>query len=262
MLTHKFDDLDIRTAVECKDYGARVDVPKLEAFAKKCEDFIFEKKVMVSRKGFSSGARSKAKRLGVALYTLDQAEAISTEMTKIIPIMFLELDSPSLEIRAKVRGDGRRLLAALRSVLLAAVGAVNVAVCHSEEREILEIGLDRLADLDDLAVEVCFDDLPIEIFPRDLSVGGVTLKVSYQIKIRCGWTDHLPPRVVRTNVETDNIEFFLLEPDTEKLRLDLFNSETALPDAISGTCWRAVAFRRLDADMISSMFDRALAADW
>lgn len=104
LLTQKLDDLDIRTAVECKDYRARVDIQRLDAFVAKCSDLNIEKKVMVSRKGFSSGAKAKAKRSGVALYTLDQADAICAETDKKIPIKFWELDPQKLELRAKIRG--------------------------------------------------------------------------------------------------------------------------------------------------------------
>ena len=59
-------------AIECKDYKSKVSVEKVDAFNTKCLDVPqINKKIMVSPKGFQSGARKTAEKHGIELYTLD-----------------------------------------------------------------------------------------------------------------------------------------------------------------------------------------------
>lgn len=86
-------------AIECKDYTSKVPVEKVEAFNTKCSDVPqINKKIMVSQKGFQSGARVTAAKHGIELYNLDDLPlesilgkySVSNLLIRITPMnMFL-----------------------------------------------------------------------------------------------------------------------------------------------------------------------------
>lgn len=69
LLRGKMGPFDCITIIECKDYNKNVNVTAIDALHSKMQDVNAQKAVFVARKGFSSGARSKAKRLGISLCT-------------------------------------------------------------------------------------------------------------------------------------------------------------------------------------------------
>lgn len=60
-------------AIECKDYKNKVSIDKIEAFETKCNAVPqINKKVFISRSGFKSGAKIKAKFCGIELLELEK----------------------------------------------------------------------------------------------------------------------------------------------------------------------------------------------
>lgn len=70
----KIQGVTIRIAIECKDYkNRRVSGEKVNAFNSKCLQIPeLNKKIMVSSKGFQSGAFDAAKQFGIELFELSQ----------------------------------------------------------------------------------------------------------------------------------------------------------------------------------------------
>lgn len=67
----KIGHTDILIVLECKDHAVRIDVKELEAFLGVIKDVGAHKGIMVSRLGFTSGARNLASESGIDLYSLD-----------------------------------------------------------------------------------------------------------------------------------------------------------------------------------------------
>ncbi|MFB9079425.1 restriction endonuclease [Flavobacterium procerum] len=77
IIKSKVNGMNICIAMECKDYGKKVAVGIVEQFKSKCDSIKeINKMVIVSPKGFQSGAVVQAKNFGIELMT---AEEVSTE---------------------------------------------------------------------------------------------------------------------------------------------------------------------------------------
>ncbi|HEX7135586.1 MAG TPA: restriction endonuclease [Iamia sp.] len=80
---------NLLTIVECKDYARNVTVAAVDALDSVARDVKASKAVLVSRKGFSKGARQKAARLGIELMRADSVSSIG-EVAFDIPIHVTE----------------------------------------------------------------------------------------------------------------------------------------------------------------------------
>src|SRR5690349_12270830 len=66
---------DLLIAIDCKDHKRKIDVKDVEAFIGLVKDVGANKGAMISAKGFTEAARNTARRSGLDLYTLVDAEA-------------------------------------------------------------------------------------------------------------------------------------------------------------------------------------------
>src|SRR5690606_23782735 len=62
------------TIIECRDFKNKLSISSIDGFHSKLVDVKANKGIIISRKGFSSKAISKAKRLGISLCTADETE--------------------------------------------------------------------------------------------------------------------------------------------------------------------------------------------
>lgn len=93
VIIHQENGNEKIVAIECKEYKNKVPVKEVEAYFGKCYRVPqIDKKIMVSVKGFQSGAISAAKDFGIDIYTLDElnvSEVINWAMeviNKVIPV--------------------------------------------------------------------------------------------------------------------------------------------------------------------------------
>ncbi len=84
--SHKFT-----TVIECRDYKSRLNVTAVDGFHSKMIDARVNAGVLVSRKGFTDGAKSKAKRLGIVLCTASNATEILSSLKLRIPVVATEI---------------------------------------------------------------------------------------------------------------------------------------------------------------------------
>jgi hypothetical protein len=79
-ITTKINNYTFNIAIECKDYKAPVSVEKIEAFNSKCSTVKdINKKIIISPKGFQSGALENAKYFDIELYTLQSVDKYIVE---------------------------------------------------------------------------------------------------------------------------------------------------------------------------------------
>jgi hypothetical protein len=104
LITGNVGPFEAKTIIECKDYNKNVNVTALDALYSKLLDVNAQKAVMVARKGFTSGAKKKAKRLGISLCTIHSMEHEKWKFDAEIPILITELAcekiAPSMEFKA------------------------------------------------------------------------------------------------------------------------------------------------------------------
>lgn len=101
LITSQAAGMEIKTIIECKDYKGKVSVGVIDALHSVMQDVNANKAVAVSSNGFSSTAISKAKRLGISLYTAHEALSEKWKVDIEIPILVTEISSidanPSFE---------------------------------------------------------------------------------------------------------------------------------------------------------------------
>lgn len=94
--------ITIITVIECKDYNSKISVGKIDEFHSKLLDINANKGILVSKKGFSSTAVKKAKRLGITICTAHEVMKPSWSIDFDIPLI-IDLWQPiNQDIRYKI----------------------------------------------------------------------------------------------------------------------------------------------------------------
>ncbi len=93
LLRSKVANLELLTVIECRDYTKRLDIIHLDAFHSKLVDVKASKGVLVSRKGFSKKAISKANRVGISLCVADTSDQLLSSIDIQIPIRVSIIES-------------------------------------------------------------------------------------------------------------------------------------------------------------------------
>ena len=86
------------TIIECKDHVSKIPVKLIDELHSKMQDVNANKAVLVSRMGFTDGAKKKAKRLGISLCTAHSAAKEEWKFRLSIPIILIEDSCESFEI--------------------------------------------------------------------------------------------------------------------------------------------------------------------
>lgn len=98
---------DLLVAVETKDYGKRrADIGAIDAFANKLRDIRANKGIFICHSGFSKGAKSAARKWGIQLASLHDANDPAWRIDIRLPILWTDL-RPTLSLEVEVRlGEG------------------------------------------------------------------------------------------------------------------------------------------------------------
>lgn len=91
LLKHSVAGFDFTTAIECKDYKSRVSIKEIDNFESKLKDVNVQKGILVSRKGFSSKAISKARRTNISLCTAHQSLSDKWELDLDLQVFFCKI---------------------------------------------------------------------------------------------------------------------------------------------------------------------------
>lgn len=83
----KINNVDLKIAIECKDYKKPVSIEKIEAFNSKCSTVSgISKKIIISPKGFQSGAIENAEQFDIELLVL-------SDVNTTTPISWMDVGS-------------------------------------------------------------------------------------------------------------------------------------------------------------------------
>lgn len=143
LITGSVGPFEVKTIVECKDYNKNVNVTALDALYSKLLDVNAQKAVMVARKGFTNGAKRKAKRLGISLCTIHSVEHEKWKFELEIPIIITEYAcekiQPSMIFKAITKRVDFKDFLTVSDIPLSKVVAEywnnNEIECHDGETE-------------------------------------------------------------------------------------------------------------------------------
>lgn len=92
------DGVKHRVAIECKNYSNHVPKEKVCAFQGVLSDLDGVEGIMVSKKGFQSGAKQYAKAYGISLKELHEPEGEETIIGKIMLGFHIEIERPLYKV--------------------------------------------------------------------------------------------------------------------------------------------------------------------
>lgn len=108
LITSESFGIKFKTVIECRDFKNKLSISSIDGFHSKLLDVKANKGILISRKGFSSKAISKANRLGISLCTADETEDNGWQSLIDLPILIEQLSLIEFEINAqhdhKVKG--------------------------------------------------------------------------------------------------------------------------------------------------------------
>jgi hypothetical protein len=110
---------DIYIAIECKDYGTKVSIDRIDGFKTKCDSVKeISKRIFVSKNGFQKGAEIKAKTYGIELLTAEEVNADYLENLMPNILQFnMEITKISEEYKTTVKTKDLNLLVEISSIL-------------------------------------------------------------------------------------------------------------------------------------------------
>lgn len=100
--------LEIKIAIECKDYNCKISVGTVDAFHSKLMDIDVNKGILISKKGFSSTSIAKAKRLNISLFTAHEILSDEWGIDLNIPILIEEIKANGYKCNSTIslqKGD-------------------------------------------------------------------------------------------------------------------------------------------------------------
>ncbi len=96
LITGEIAGCSLRTIIECRDYNSKLSIGQVDGFESKMKDVNANVGIMVTTKGFSSKAISKAKRLGISLLTAHEILNDKWRFDQNIQILIKEISPKEL----------------------------------------------------------------------------------------------------------------------------------------------------------------------
>jgi hypothetical protein len=94
--------ISLTTIVECRDHGRRLNVTAVDGFHSKMQDVRASKGVIVARRGFSSKAIQKARRLGITIMVADRLTSLR-QTAFDVPVHIHELQQVGLKAHVRMQ---------------------------------------------------------------------------------------------------------------------------------------------------------------
>ena len=220
VITIKIPDDKLIIVIEGKDYNKNLDVPVLDGFHSKMHDVKASKGIIVSKKGFSSKARQKAKQLGITLYSLNDHSTFS-EFDLKVPVLIEAISPRTLDIIFTVEREV--LSKAPKMYFNSEIIINNENVSEIINRTWIDGTLIFDLDEEEQSLEIPLISSPYKLkffthetlnITSDLEITNVklnmTLNYSYYL---CDVRDILHNKALK-NLEQDTIHFFV---DTHSL---------------------------------------------
>lgn len=98
LLRSQISYIDLTTIIECRDYKDRLDITHLDGFHSKLMDVKASKGILVSKKGFSKKAISKANRVGITL-------CLASKVSDVLDTLKIEIPVRANLIQATIKAE-------------------------------------------------------------------------------------------------------------------------------------------------------------
>ncbi|MES2761383.1 MAG: restriction endonuclease [Bacteroidota bacterium] len=170
---------ELKTIIECKDFSAKVSVGKVDELHSKMADINANKGILVSRKGFSSMAIAKAKRLGISLCTAHEALSDKWGIDIEIPIILTEVQPIAINPHGEFTTS---LQITFRKDSIKTVNDVNIMDVFHENWKNNKI-LHNLSEAEQIYIP---SEITPPFFIRDINNSKVNLElfqICFQLKI-------------------------------------------------------------------------------
>jgi hypothetical protein len=97
LVVHEHAKVKYTTIIECKDYRGKINVTHVDSFTSKLLDVKASKGILVCRNGFSKTALQKARRLGIELCLIDNAEKLLKGLIVEVPVVLSVISRLEIE---------------------------------------------------------------------------------------------------------------------------------------------------------------------
>jgi Restriction endonuclease len=213
LLRYDVENKELLTIVECRDYVKRLDIKQIEEFHSKLMDFD-AKGVLISPKGFSKNAKSKAKRVGITLCTASNVNEVLSSIDIQIPVVLTNVEtsfsykssfntkigSPIFNLKDAYTINGVYLPDVYRNELLA--GNIQIPL----ESSIIE--------WKPISIEAPYTNNPLQYDDGEpITAFDISLAVHYTIRHYFGYLSELPNIAALHNIELNEAELFIKTED-------------------------------------------------
>ena len=211
LITSKVAGIEIKTIVECKDYNKKVDVKVIDGFHSVMQDVGAHKGVVVSRKGFSSTAIKKAKRLGISLFTAHKACSDKWNIDFKLPILLTEVYPAKITVNPTVSVKKGTMI--LRSALHT-INDINLVKSFMQNWNNDSALIDSHLIFENDSISLKINNISAPFFIRDskgmkLPVSDYDLMVGFEKKYYLGFLDEIDESMVLQSHSEDDSTMIL-----------------------------------------------------
>lgn len=229
LLRSEVANLQLLTVIECRDYSSRLDITHIDAFYSKLIDVKASKGVLISARGFSKKAKSKAVRLGITLCLASDARNVLNEVGIDIPVRVHEIYSTyDAKFKTHIEHPGQAIAQGDTNT----VNGVNLLDALHDEL------LTGRLEAPSRNTEVRW--FPSSISPpytirdtcdRTVSITELSLTAKFGVRYYFGHINDIPGISAIHEMDTNSTTFLLRESDVPKIipSLTEFRSPEEIP---------------------------------
>ena len=212
LLRYEFDNKELMTFVECRDYANRLDIKHIEQFHSKLLDFK-AKGVLISRKGFSKAAKSKAKRVGITLCIASNVNEVLGSIDIQIPVSLtiVETSLSYASFNIETNKKGSLVFAGLKDAYT--INGVYLPDIYRDELLTGKIQIPLVSfenEWKPSSIEPPYTNQAVQYDDGEPITGSdISLKVKFTIRHFFGYLSDIPNIAALHNIELNEAELFI-----------------------------------------------------
>lgn len=212
LLRYEVENKELLTFIECRDYANRLDIKHVEQFHSKLMDFK-AKGVLISRRGFSKAAKSKAKRVGITLCIASNVNevlsSIDIEIPVVLTIVETSLSYTSFSIETKKTGS--LVFSGLKEAYT--INGVYLTDVYRDEILAGKIQIPLVSSVNEwkpLSIEPPYTNQAIQYDDGEpITSSDISLGVKFTIRHYFGYLSEIPIIAAIHDIELQQAELFV-----------------------------------------------------
>lgn len=212
LLRYELKNKDFLTFIECRDYANRLDIKHVEQLHSKLMDFK-AKGILISRKGFSKAAISKAKRVGITLCIASNVNEALSSIDIQIPVVLTSVE-PSLSYTSfsiETKKTGSLVFNGLKDAYT--INGVYLPDVYRDELLAGKIQIPLVSSENEwkpFSIEPPFTNQALKYDDGEPITGfNFSLKVKFKIRHFFGYLSEIPIIAAIHNIELNEAELFV-----------------------------------------------------